>query len=71
MVCFIFSNSLDNFMTLDEFVVLLEKDADPALVDAIKYWPTDTKLYMYLHNRQLSMMEDFMKILKRYEAKMD
>jgi hypothetical protein len=71
MVRFIFSTSLDNFMTLDEFVVLLERDADPALVDAIKYWPADTKLYMYLHNKQLSMMEDFKKTLERYEAKMD
>ena len=58
-------------MTLDEFVRILEKDADPELVDAIKYWPADTKLYMYLHNKQLSMMEDFKKTLERYEAKMD
>ena len=57
-------------MTLDQFVSMLEKDADPALVDAIKYWPTDTKLYMYLHNKQLTMMDDFKKTLERYEAKM-
>jgi len=57
-------------MTLEQFVSMLEKDADPALVDAIKYWPNDTKLYMYLHNKQLSMMEEFKKTLERYEAKM-
>ena len=70
MVCTAISNSLDFAMTLEQFVSMLEKDADPALVDAIKYWPTDTKLYMYLHNKQLTMMDDFKKTLERYEAKM-
>lgn len=58
-------------MTLDEFVVLLEKDADPALVDAIKYWPTDTKLYMYLHNKQLTMMDEFKRLLEQHATKVD
>jgi hypothetical protein len=58
-------------MTLDQFVVLLEKDADPALVDAIKYWPTDTKLYMYLHNKQLTMMDEFKRLLEQHATKVD
>jgi hypothetical protein len=62
---------LDFAMTLDQFVVLLEKDADPALVDAIKYWPTDTKLYMYLHNKQLTMMDEFKRLLEQHATKVD
>lgn len=58
-------------MTLDEFVRILEKDADPALVDAIKYWPTDTKLYMYLHNKQLTMMDEFKRLLEHHATKVD
>jgi hypothetical protein len=68
---FVCSVSLDFTMTLDEFVVLLEKDADPALVDAIKYWPTDTKLYMYLHNKQLTMMDEFKRLLEQHATKVD
>jgi hypothetical protein len=58
-------------MTLDEFVRILEKNADPALVDAIKYWPTDTKLYMYLHNKQLTMMDEFKRLLEQHATKVD
>jgi hypothetical protein len=58
-------------MTLDQFVSILEKDADPALVDAIKYWPTDTKLYMYLHNKQLTMMDEFKRLLEQHATKVD
>ena len=58
-------------MTLDQFVGILEKDADPALVDAIKYWPTDTKLYMYLHNKQLTMMDEFKRLLEQHATKVD
>ena len=57
-------------MTLEQFVSLLEQSADPALVDAIKYWPTETKLYMYLHNRQLTMMEEFKKLMEQHATKM-
>lgn len=57
-------------MTLDEFVLMLEDDADPELVHAIKDWSNDTKLYMYLHNKQLTMMKEFKEALDRHEAKM-
>lgn len=58
-------------MTLDEFVGILETDADPALVEAIKYWSNDTKLYMYLHNKQLTMMEEFKRLLEQHATKVD
>lgn len=58
-------------MTLEQFVSILEHDADPALVDAIKYWPTDTKLYMYLHNKQLTMMDEFKRLLEQHATKVD
>jgi hypothetical protein len=69
--CFVCSVPLDFTMTLDEFVRILEKNADPALVDAIKYWPTDTKLYMYLHNKQLTMMDEFKRLLEQHATKVD
>jgi hypothetical protein len=71
VVCFVCGVSLDLVMTLDQFVSILEKDADPALVDAIKYWPTDTKLYMYLHNKQLTMMDEFKRLLEQHATKVD
>lgn len=58
-------------MTLEQFVSLLEQSADPALVEAIELWPTETKLYMYLHNRQLTMMEEFKKLLEQHATKVD
>jgi hypothetical protein len=68
---FVCSVSLDFTMTLEQFVSILEHDADPALVDAIKYWPTDTKLYMYLHNKQLTMMDEFKRLLEQHATKVD
>jgi hypothetical protein len=50
-------------MTLDEYVLSLEKDVDIKLVECIKDWPNDTKLYMYLHNIQLDKMMKFEKLL--------
>jgi len=58
-------------MKLDEFVDILEQDADPALVDAINDWSTETKLYMYLHNKQLTMMEEFKRLLEQHATKVD
>ena len=56
-------------MEVAEFVSLLEESADPALVDAIRDWSVENKLYMYLHNKQLTMMEEFKRLLERHEAK--
>ena len=56
-------------MEVAEFVSLLEESADPALVDAISDWSVENKLYMYLHNKQLTMMEEFKRLLERNETK--
>jgi len=50
-------------MTLDEYVKSLETHVDSDLVHAIKDWPTDTKLYIYLHNIQLDRMLQFEQML--------
>jgi hypothetical protein len=52
-------------MTQDEYVLQLEKQVDPALVEAFKDWPADTKLYMYIHNIQLAYMKDFQKSVQK------
>jgi hypothetical protein len=50
-------------MTLEDYVDLLEMQANPGLVEKIKDWPVDTKLYVYLHNIQLTHMTEFKQIL--------
>jgi hypothetical protein len=50
-------------MTLEDYVELLEMQANPALVEKIKDWPVDTKLYVYLHNIQLAHMTELKQIL--------
>ena len=47
-------------MTLEEYVKELESKVDLNFVESIKDWPTETKLYMYLHNIQLSYMQKYM-----------
>ena len=57
-------------MKVSEFVDLLEASADPVLVEAISDWSTENKLYMYLHNKQLTVLDDIKKLLETNEAKM-
>lgn len=52
-------------MTQEEYVDWLENNANPALVEKIKNWPIDTKLYMYLHHKQLDMMDEYKRALDR------
>ena len=52
-------------MTQEEYVDWLEGTANPALVERIKDWPIDTKLYMYLHHKQLDMMDQYKRALDR------
>ena len=52
-------------MTQEEYVDWLEDNADPTLVERIKDWPIDTKLYMYLHHKQLDMMSEYKRALDR------
>ena len=54
-------------MTLDEYILVLEKDVDPELIQCIQDWPNDTKLYMYLHNIQLAYMKEFSQRLQEMQ----
>jgi hypothetical protein len=49
-------------MNVEQYVTQLESQVDPSFVEDIKDWPTDTKLYMYLHNIQLAHMREYMAI---------
>lgn len=51
-------------MTMDEYVAELESKADHKLVALIRDWPTETKLYMYLHHAQLAYMAAFMQVIQ-------
>jgi hypothetical protein len=51
-------------MTQDEYVYELEKQVDPALLQKFCDWPTETKLYMYIHHIQLAHMARFERMLK-------
>lgn len=48
---------------MEEYVSQLESISDPELVSQITEWPLETKLYMYLHNIQLSYMTIFLEKL--------
>jgi hypothetical protein len=50
-------------MTLEDYVEFLEIQVAPAFVERVKDWPVDTKLYVYLHNIQLSHMAEFKRLL--------
>ncbi len=50
-------------MKIEEYVSQLEAISDPELVQQIAEWPMETKLYMYLHNIQLSYMTIFLEKL--------
>lgn len=47
-------------MTLDEYVSELAFAVDPRLVEETKDWSTENKMYVYLHNIQLSFMSLYM-----------
>ena len=51
-------------MTIDDYVTYLEMQVNPLLVDKVQEWPTETKLYIYLHNIQLAHMAEFKSLLK-------
>ena len=56
-------------MTLEDYVEFLELQVNPAFVERVKYWPADTKLYVYLHTIQLAHMAEFKRMLE--ESKSD
>ena len=53
-------------MTQEEYVYELEKQVDPDLLEKFRDWPTETKLYMYLHHIQLAHMARFEHMLKEH-----
>ena len=55
-------------MTVEEYVTELELKLDPAVVEKFSDWPVDTKLYMYIHHRQLGYMAEFKKLLEKHNA---
>ena len=50
-------------MKIEEYVSNLEGLVDPDLVVDIADWSTETKLYMYLHNIQLTYMTIYLEKL--------
>jgi hypothetical protein len=51
-------------MTQEEYVYELEKQMDSDLLQKFRDWPTETKLYMYIHHIQLAHMARFEHLLK-------
>jgi len=47
-------------MTLEEYVAELTFAVDARLVEETKDWSTENKMYVYLHNIQLSFMSLYM-----------
>jgi hypothetical protein len=56
----------DQVMTQDEYLRELASQVDPDLVEKFRDWPTETKLYMYLHHIQLAHMARFEHMLKEH-----
>lgn len=55
-------------MTPDEYVHELEQQVVPDLVEKFSDWPTETKLYMYIHHIQLAHMAKFEQLLKQHSG---
>jgi len=53
-------------MTQDEYIQELASQVDPDLVEKFRDWPTETKLYMYIHHIQLAHMARFEHMLKEH-----
>jgi hypothetical protein len=53
-------------MTQEEYVYELEKQVDPTLLEKFIDWPTETRLYMYIHHIQLAHMARFEQLLKQH-----
>jgi hypothetical protein len=56
-------------MTQEEYVYELEKQVDPDLLQKFRDWPTETKLYMYIHHIQLAHMARFEHMLKEHTVR--
>jgi hypothetical protein len=56
-------------MTQEEYIYELEKQVDPDLLQKFRDWPTETKLYMYIHHIQLAHMARFEHLLKEHTVR--
>ena len=56
-------------MTQEEYIYELEKQVDPDLLQKFRDWPTETKLYMYIHHIQLAHMARFEHMLKEHTVR--
>jgi len=52
-----------------EYLKEMEQIVNPAIVERFKDWPTETKLYMYLHHIQIDMMGKFTELLSKEVSK--
>lgn len=52
-----------------EYLKEMELVVNPAIVEKFKDWPTETKLYMYLHHFQIEAMSKYMELLSKQVTK--
>jgi hypothetical protein len=52
-----------------DYLKELEVLVSPAIVERFKDWPTETKLYMYLHHFQIEAMSKYMELLSKQVSK--
>ncbi|NDB57426.1 hypothetical protein EB001_03165 [bacterium] len=52
-----------------EYLKEMEQVVNPAIVERFKDWPTESKLYMYLHHFQIDMMGKFTELLSKEVSK--
>jgi len=52
-----------------EYLKEMEQIVNPAIVERFKDWPTETKLYMYLHHFQIESMGKYMELLSKQVSK--
>jgi hypothetical protein len=52
-----------------DYLKELELVVNPAIVERFKDWPTETKLYMYLHHFQIESMSKYMELLSKQVSK--
>lgn len=52
-----------------EYLKEMEQIVNPAIVERFKDWPTETKLYMYLHHFQIESMGKYMELLSKQVTK--
>ena len=52
-----------------DYLKEMEQVVNPAIVERFKDWPTESKLYMYLHHFQIDMMGKYMELLSKQVSK--